>query len=245
MLLDDPTELFKRYRKALAAEGVDLTGGDGADGTAGIGDAFGRLLHGAKEALRQATYWQMKNRAGTVGRVGLGPRARPAARGRAGAPRRAQLRRPVGLVRPGRAARRPVAGAGRDPAAGCVLPLRRSRARCPSTRAAAARWPACSPGSTARSSPASPSHDGAVGRSTRSRRSRRRKTRPRRTTASPAGAGSAPTVRRASKPRWRRSGPSAGAYGFAPGAALNIDASEVVRRAAAGRGAQRHRPSRS
>ena len=73
MLLDDPTELFKRYRKALAAEGVDLTGSDGADGTAGIGDAFGRLLHGAKEALRQATYWQMKNRAGTVGRVGLGP----------------------------------------------------------------------------------------------------------------------------------------------------------------------------
>ena len=73
MLLDDPTELFKRYRTALVAEGVDLGGSDGADGTAGIGDGFGRLLHGAKEALRQATYWQMKNRAGTVGRVGLGP----------------------------------------------------------------------------------------------------------------------------------------------------------------------------
>jgi pimeloyl-ACP methyl ester carboxylesterase len=33
----------------------------------------GRTWHGAKEALRQLTYWQMKNRAGTVGRKGLGP----------------------------------------------------------------------------------------------------------------------------------------------------------------------------
>ena len=30
-------------------------------------------LHGAKEALRQLTYWQMKNRAGVVGQKGLGP----------------------------------------------------------------------------------------------------------------------------------------------------------------------------
>jgi pimeloyl-ACP methyl ester carboxylesterase len=30
-------------------------------------------LEGAKEALRQATYWEMKNRAGVVGRGGLGP----------------------------------------------------------------------------------------------------------------------------------------------------------------------------
>ena len=35
---------------------------------------------GAKEALRQATYWQMKNRAGVVGKQGLGPAARAAAR---------------------------------------------------------------------------------------------------------------------------------------------------------------------
>ena len=47
--------------------------GDGVGGVAGFGAALGQLLHGAKEALRQATYWQMKNRAGTVGRVGLGP----------------------------------------------------------------------------------------------------------------------------------------------------------------------------
>ena len=71
MLLDDPVPLFERYRAALVAEGVDLDADQ--DGAAGIGDAFGRLLHGAKEALRGATYWQMKNRAGTVGRAGLGP----------------------------------------------------------------------------------------------------------------------------------------------------------------------------
>jgi len=48
-----------------------LDNGDG--GVAGFGDSLNGLLHGAKEALRQATYWQMKNRAGTVGRNGLGP----------------------------------------------------------------------------------------------------------------------------------------------------------------------------
>lgn len=71
MLLDDHTTLFERYRDALLADGVVL--GDTGGGVAGFGDALGGLLHGAKEALRQATYWQMKNRAGTVGRNGLGP----------------------------------------------------------------------------------------------------------------------------------------------------------------------------
>jgi hypothetical protein len=71
MLLDDHTTLFGRYRDALVADGVVL--GDTGGGVAGFGDAVGGLLHGAKEALRQATYWQMKNRAGTVGRNGLGP----------------------------------------------------------------------------------------------------------------------------------------------------------------------------
>lgn len=71
MLLDGPAALFERYRDALVAEGAVLDGA--ADGTAGFGDKLDQLLHGAKEALRQATYWQMKNRAGVVGRAGLGP----------------------------------------------------------------------------------------------------------------------------------------------------------------------------
>jgi hypothetical protein len=71
MLLDDPTVLFERYRDALRASGVDLDAGAG--GEAGIGDFARGIWNGAKEALRGATYWQMKNRAGTIGRAGLGP----------------------------------------------------------------------------------------------------------------------------------------------------------------------------
>lgn len=71
MLRDGPGELFGRYATALRAAGVQPSGGGG--GGAGIFDRLEDLVNGAKEALRQATYWQMKNRAGTVGRVGLGP----------------------------------------------------------------------------------------------------------------------------------------------------------------------------
>jgi hypothetical protein len=46
---------------------------DSQGGAAGLGDAFSRLWRGAKEALRVATYWKMKDRAGTVGKSGLGP----------------------------------------------------------------------------------------------------------------------------------------------------------------------------
>ena len=123
MLLDDHTALFERYRDALVANGVTLD--DSGGGVAGFGDALGGLLNGAKEALRQATYWQMKNRAGTVGRNGLGP-----VLGRLPAGVRVHLvghsfGARAGLVRPGRTARRrAVARAGRDPVAGSVLPLR-------------------------------------------------------------------------------------------------------------------------
>jgi hypothetical protein len=71
MLLDAPAVLFERYRDALRAAGVPLDGVGG--GQADLGDSLRGLWNGAKEALRQATYWQMKNRAGTVGRTGLGP----------------------------------------------------------------------------------------------------------------------------------------------------------------------------
>lgn len=50
----------------------DATPGD-EQGAAGFGDLTKRLWGGAKEALRQFTYFQMKKRAGTVGRKGLGP----------------------------------------------------------------------------------------------------------------------------------------------------------------------------
>lgn len=71
MLRDEPAALFERYADALRAGGPALD--DGGGGAAGLGDVFGRILRGAKEALRQATYWAMKNRAGVVGQRGLGP----------------------------------------------------------------------------------------------------------------------------------------------------------------------------
>jgi pimeloyl-ACP methyl ester carboxylesterase len=66
----DPTDLFTVFADRLADAGVQF--GDGG-GAAGLGDFASKLLHGAKEALRQLTYWQMKNRAGVVGQKGLGP----------------------------------------------------------------------------------------------------------------------------------------------------------------------------
>lgn len=46
---------------------------ENAGGAAGLGDTFGKLWNGAKNALRVATYWKMKNLAGAVGSEGLGP----------------------------------------------------------------------------------------------------------------------------------------------------------------------------
>jgi hypothetical protein len=62
---DDPEEVFGRFADAVPQPGEG--------GAAGFGDAFGRLWNGAKEALRQLTYFEMKKRAGVVGRQGLGP----------------------------------------------------------------------------------------------------------------------------------------------------------------------------
>jgi len=64
------TEQWRRVFDVLAdAE----PGSDSEGGAAGLGDAFGRLWRGAEGALRVATYWQMKARAGVVGGKGLGP----------------------------------------------------------------------------------------------------------------------------------------------------------------------------
>ena len=54
-----------------------LGGGPAASGETGqaegLGDFFGGLLSGARNALNYATYYQMKERAGLVGERGLGP----------------------------------------------------------------------------------------------------------------------------------------------------------------------------
>lgn len=62
---DPPNKVFKRFST------VALYRDEG--GAAGIGDVFHGLWNGAREALRQATYFEMKRRAGIVGRKGLGP----------------------------------------------------------------------------------------------------------------------------------------------------------------------------
>jgi pimeloyl-ACP methyl ester carboxylesterase len=42
-------------------------------GAAGLGGSFDKLWNGAKNVLRIATYWEMKNRAGVIGKGSLGP----------------------------------------------------------------------------------------------------------------------------------------------------------------------------
>jgi len=46
---------------------------DSDGGAASLGGVFDKLWDGAKGLLRVATYWEMKNRAGLVGKNGLGP----------------------------------------------------------------------------------------------------------------------------------------------------------------------------
>lgn len=64
LLTDDPEEVFGRFADAVPS---------GGGPAAGFGDTFGRLWDGAREALRQLTYFEMKKRAGVVGKEGLGP----------------------------------------------------------------------------------------------------------------------------------------------------------------------------
>jgi hypothetical protein len=73
MELRGVTETEEEWREVLnvLAEGEEA--GDGQGGAAGVGDAFAKLWSGAKGALRVTSYWLMKDRAGKVGRQGLGP----------------------------------------------------------------------------------------------------------------------------------------------------------------------------
>ncbi|MGZ8203355.1 MAG: hypothetical protein ACXWUB_08900 [Burkholderiales bacterium] len=62
-----------KWRRLLDVLGTRaLRGQPTTGGGAGIGDPFKKLWAGAKDALRIGTYWHMKERAGVVGRVGLG-----------------------------------------------------------------------------------------------------------------------------------------------------------------------------
>ncbi len=103
MLDEDPQQLALRFASGLdqagvavgapggapggagAEDGLDMAGGaadlpdvtpaglDDVAAAGGLGDITGRLWNGAKEALRQVSYWMMKRRAGTIGQVAMGP----------------------------------------------------------------------------------------------------------------------------------------------------------------------------
>lgn len=72
MLCGEPVDVYLRFLDALRRCGTVLQE-PAASGAAGLADPIAGIWHGAKEALRQVTYWQMKNRAGVIGRTGLGP----------------------------------------------------------------------------------------------------------------------------------------------------------------------------
>lgn len=67
-------ELFDLFALILSQSGVgfDDDVGDGSAGEQARAVAE-RRKHGAKEALRQLSYWKMKKRAGVIGKIGLGP----------------------------------------------------------------------------------------------------------------------------------------------------------------------------
>ncbi len=81
-LSGDVLRVCREFTEALAEAGATLPGdrprdGDSpqglSDGGATAGGGTRTLWNGAKEVLRQATYYQMKARAGVVGEHGLGP----------------------------------------------------------------------------------------------------------------------------------------------------------------------------
>ena len=63
---------YKAFRRLLDTLGHQMPQ-PAAGGAAGLMDSLGKLWDGAKDVLRVGTYWQMKERAGVVGRTGLGP----------------------------------------------------------------------------------------------------------------------------------------------------------------------------
>lgn len=74
LLAGDPVAVCAMWAHALAGAGCPFPpDGEQAGGEALFGGLGSRIWDGAKEVLRQATYWAMRRRSGTVGETGLGP----------------------------------------------------------------------------------------------------------------------------------------------------------------------------
>ncbi|MDJ0463389.1 serine-threonine protein kinase [Streptomyces sp. H27-C3] len=71
MLHEDTLAVCVGFTDALEEAGADLDAGSAPGIT--LGGGLKKVWNGAKELLRQATYYAMKRRSGTVGRLGLGP----------------------------------------------------------------------------------------------------------------------------------------------------------------------------
>ncbi|MCX4525024.1 serine-threonine protein kinase [Streptomyces sp. NBC_01551] len=69
MFAEDVLAVFRAFTEALAEAGGGPAGDPGFSAVGGLR----ALWSGAKEVLRQATYYEMKKRAGIVGERGLGP----------------------------------------------------------------------------------------------------------------------------------------------------------------------------
>ena len=77
-LVGDPVEVCALFTEALEAdagrpEDPGPGAGQGSGPAEGFGEGLKRYWKGAREVLRQATYYVMKKRAGHVGEFGLGP----------------------------------------------------------------------------------------------------------------------------------------------------------------------------
>jgi hypothetical protein len=69
----EPEAVFDDFADQLEFSGVVFDDDDEDDEEAGVvADFAARRWRGAKEALRSLSYWKMKNRAGVVGRTGVG-----------------------------------------------------------------------------------------------------------------------------------------------------------------------------
>jgi hypothetical protein len=63
---DDPRDAYGKLSAVMGSAPAESD-------VQGLGDFFGKVWNGAKDALRVGSYFQMKTRAGDIGRAGLGP----------------------------------------------------------------------------------------------------------------------------------------------------------------------------